>query len=228
VPGWYNDAAVTRLRAIALAALATLVVWTAPAAAQGPPPKIGPFAIDFHATVPRFPTGDPQLSDSRALLQAELPGAGLGLHGAATLYPIKWRAVTFGFGVDATVARARRASRAVSTTTVGRAVTERFSHIAPDISFNFGTGDGWSYISGGIGPGVWYLVPDGGLPMNADDQRLQTINYGGGARWFLNRHVAFSLDVRFYAVAPSAPDAGRPSSPRTTLLFLGGGVSLKQ
>ena len=32
--------------------------------------------------------------------------------------------------------------------------------------------------------------------------RLKTINYGGGARWFAKAHVAFSFDVRFYAINP--------------------------
>jgi hypothetical protein len=37
-----------------------------PAAAQDPPPRIGPFVVDLHATVPRFPQ-DPQLAASRAM-----------------------------------------------------------------------------------------------------------------------------------------------------------------
>ena len=35
-----------------------------------------------------------------------------------------------------------------------------------------------------------------------DDEPLNTINYGGGARWFIKPHVAFSFDVRFYAINP--------------------------
>lgn len=224
---WYNEPALSRSFVLVLAVAASLTLSERRAAAQDPPPRIGPFAVDLHLTIPRFPNRDAQLSESRALLQAEMPGAGLGLHGAASIYPVKWRALTVGIGVDATIARAHRGSRPVSTTAVGRAVTERFSHVAPDISFNFGSGDGWSYISGGIGPGIWYLAPDGAAPIGADSQRLQTINYGGGARWFTRRHLAFSFDVRFYAVAPSAPELGRPGSPRTTLLFMGAGISLK-
>jgi hypothetical protein len=149
------------------------------------------------------------------------------VHAAANFYVLTWKAMTFGVGVDATVARSHQSQQAISATETGRAVTERFSHIAPDLSFNFGTGDGWSYLSGGIGPAVWSLVPDAAAPANADRERLQTINYGGGARWFLNHRVAFSVDVRFYAINPGTPELGRPGGPRTTLLVIGGGISVK-
>ena len=197
------------------------------AAAQGPPRKIGPYAIDIHATVPRFPADDKVLADSRGLAQAELPSTGLGIHATATVYPLTWKALTFGLGADVTLARAHSSEKLITRTTMGRAVTERFSHFAPELSFNFGTGDGWSYLSGGIGPAVWSVVPDGTPDAAADTERLQTINYGGGARWFLNDHVAFSLDVRFYAINPGTPVQGRPGGPRKTLVFMGGGVSLR-
>ena len=43
----------------------------------------------------------------------------------------------------------------------------------PQLSLNFGTGDGWSYISGGLGPSIWSIVPDGAQPLPADDERLR-------------------------------------------------------
>lgn len=198
------------------------------AAAQDPPPRIGPFVVDVHATMPRFP-GDPQLAESRELLVGELPGAGLGLHAGVHAYPLTWKALTVGFGAEVTSTRAHRSSRRLSSETLGRAVTEQFTHVAPEVSFNFGTGDGWSYLSGGIGPGLWAVVPAEGAKRPPDLERLQTINYGGGARWFLTPHLAFSLDVRFYAINPSTPVPGTalPASPRTTLLIIGAGLSLK-
>jgi hypothetical protein len=59
-----------------------------------------------------------------------------------------------------------------------------------------------------------------------DDERIKTINYGGGARWFIKPHVAFSFDVRFYAINPSSSGAFA-ASPRTTLVVIGAGVSVK-
>jgi hypothetical protein len=207
---------------------AALLLAARGASAQDPPPRIGPFVLDIHGVVPRFPD-EPQLADSRGVTQGELPRTGLGLHGGAHLYVLKLKAITFGVGVDATRVRARRGVQPLGPGVPGRAVTEDFTHVAPELSFNFGNGNGWSYLSGGIGPGIWSLIPEGSGAIGADVERLQTINYGGGARWFMKRHLAFSFDVRFYAINPSTPDpaVARPASPRTTLLFVGGGISLK-
>src|SRR5438093_768461 len=70
-------------------------------------------------------------------------------------------------------------------------------------------------------------VPDKVPLLPADDDVLKTINYGGGARWFIRSRLAFSFDVRFYALNPGTPSAGYPASPRTTFLSIGAGVSLK-
>lgn len=212
------------------ALLLALVFNPLPAEAQAPPPRIGPWVLDLHGTLPRFPQKQ-QLADSRGISLTELPHGGFGLHGGVHVYPFSWKVITFGFGVDATIARAHRASALIDSSTgqMSRAVTSVFSHAAPEISFNFGSGNGWSYLSGGIGPGVWSIVPDGAAAAPPDSERLQTINYGGGARWFNFKHVAFSLDVRFYAIEPSTPvvGSGLPTSPRTRMLVIGAGLSFK-
>lgn len=203
-----------------------LVSVATPAIAQDAPPRIGPFVIDVHGTFPKF-NDDPQLAQSRGLLQAEMPGLGLGLHGGAHVYLLTWKAVTVGVGGAVTLARAHSSAKPLSSVQTGRAVTETFRHIAPELSFNFGTGDGWSYISGGIGPSQWSVAPDGRGKTAADVERLKTINYGGGARWFIKPHLAFSFDVRFYAIDPGTPLGSLNGSPRTTLLIMGAGISLK-
>jgi hypothetical protein len=204
-----------------------LGVGVRPAAAQDPPPRIGPFVIDIRGTVPKFPSDDQQLASSRGLQLQELPGRGLGLQVGAHIYPLRWKAVTFGIGAELATARAHLKSQQIAADYFGRATTERFTHLAPQISFNFGDGEGWSYISGGIGTSTWAVVPDGSAPDFPDTERLKTINYGGGARWFIKEHLAFTFDVRFYAVDPSTPVYGRPGGPRTTLLIMGAGISVK-
>jgi hypothetical protein len=218
----------TRLRSHLLTSLllSTLLLVAHTAAAQEPPPRIGPFVVDLHATVPRFPSND-QLALSRGLVVNELPGTGLGLYGGAHVYLLKWKAVTFGLGADLTLARAHQKEPQLGPDVFGRAVTERFTHFAPQLSFNFGDGDGWSYISGGIGTSTWSVVPDGQRAKDPDVEHLKTINYGGGARWFIKRHLAFSFDVRFYAIDPSTPLPNLPNGPRTTLLIMGAGISVK-
>src|SRR5262245_41747074 len=203
------------------------VVFIASAAvayAQEPPPRIPWFVIDLHGTVPRFPSSQP-LADSRRLTLAELPGTGLGLQLGLHLYPIHWKAITFGIGAEVAGTRARQEPLA---TNAGLSATEeKFLTAAPQLSFNFGSGNGWSYLSGGIGLSQWSLLPIGAEPLPQDTERLKTINYGGGARWFAKPHLAFSFDVRFYAINPGSPYSNLPGSPRTTLFVIGAGISVK-
>jgi len=196
------------------------------AGAQDPPPPIPRFVVDFRGSIPQFP-GNQQLADSRRLDLRELPGAGLGIDAGAHLSVLKWKAVTFGLGAHLTMARSGASAYSVEGRPARRAVTERFTSFTPQLSFNFGTGDGWSYVSGGIGRSVWSIVPEGAESQPADQERLYTINYGGGARWFIKRHVAFTFDVRFHALDPGSPQGAVPGSPRTRLVIIGAGVSLK-
>jgi hypothetical protein len=203
-----------------------------PASAQEPPPPIPHFVVDLHGVFPGFPI-EQALADSRGLGPSglsELPGRGFGGDIAVHFYPFRWRAITFGIGARAMGARATKEPDPIPGSTLV-AVTEKFSYIGPELSFNFGTGTGWSYLSAGISGSHWSVIPklpDGtdAPPQPPDEERLKTIAYGGGARWFAKPHVAFSFDVRFYAINPSTPGV-YPPSPRTTLLVIGAGISIK-
>jgi len=196
-----------------------------PLFAQEPPPPIPWFVLDAHATIPRFPS-DAELANSRGMELGELPGVGLGLQAGLHFYPLRWRGITFGIGGEVTANRSR--SQPPPTNSALRSAEEKFLSAAPQLSFNFGNAHGWSYLSGGIGLSQWSLIPDDrDEPLPGDTERLKTINYGGGARWFARPHLAFSFDVRFYAINPGTPYLGHPGSPRTTLMIIGAGVSLK-
>ena len=79
-----------------------------------------------------------------------------------------------------------------------------------------------------LGRSTWAVVPQGQEGFAADSEQLKTISYGGGARWFIKTHLAFSFDVRFYAINPGTPFvAGVLGSPRKTLLVIGAGVSVR-
>jgi len=207
---------------------ALLIFCAAAARAQEPPPKIGPFVVDLHGTVPSFPEAEP-LAASRELALAELPGHGFGWQLSAHGYFLRWHAVTFGIGGEVAGGRAHNTPPPPvgDPATALRPVDERFRSIGSQLSFNFGTGNGWSYISGGLGQSTWSVIPAGGTPVPSDLAHLKTINYGGGARWFDKKHVAFSFDVRFYAINPGPPSDVDPGGPRTTLLVIGAGVSVR-
>jgi hypothetical protein len=193
--------------------------------AQDQPRPIGPFVLDVRATLPRLPDSV-ELADSRGLVLADVPSGGLGFDLGAHLYGLRWHVVTFGLGAQVTFGRAH-GSGADGTGAAGLRVTSRFTHVAPQLSLNFGSRDGWSYLSGGFGPSTWSIVPDGRDAAAPDEERLRTINYGGGARWFTRRRVAFHFDVRFYLVSAGSPGVTLPGSPATRLLILGAGVSLR-
>ncbi len=202
--------------------------------AQEPPPPIGPFVVDLHGIAPKF--GDStELADSRGLSPIELPGLSLGVTGGAHLYLPKFAGLTIGLGGEVAIAQAHSSppttvvdsSTGLVTPSTFRPVTETFKSFSPQLSLNFGNGHGWSYLSVGIGRSLLSIIPEGGTPRPVDDESIRTINYGGGARWFIKPHLAFSLDVRFYEIDNGTPTLGFPGSPRTVLFVIGAGVSLK-
>lgn len=218
------------MRVLATCAALMFLSLSRPALAQDPPPPIPWVVVDLHATVPRFPSDDANLAASRGLQSvAELPGTGLGAQIGLHLYPLHTRYVTVGVGGELAIGRAR--STPVQPPTIEgatplRAVEERITSLSPQLSLNFGNGSGWSYLSAGLGQTTWYVEPAdlGEYPPNSD--RLKTLNYGGGARWFIKPHVAFSFDVRFYAISPGFAYIF-PATPRASMLVIGAGVSVK-
>jgi hypothetical protein len=205
--------------------LALFALAGSPAVAQEPPPPIGPFVIDLHGTFPRFPSDSSQLALSRGLSVAQLPGSGLGVQVGAHLYFLHIKAITFGVGAEVATGRSSQTQEPPSTLAP---TEEHFSTFSPQLSFNFGHGRGWSYLSGGLGRSNWAIVPVGQEKGPADLEVLKTLNYGGGARWFVKPHLAFSLDVRIYVIGPGTPYfEGALGGPRTNLLVIGAGISVK-
>jgi hypothetical protein len=196
-----------------------------PAHAQDPPPPIGPWVVDVHASIPSFPNDSQELADSRSVSLGSLPGRGWGAQLGAHYYFFHWKALTVGVGGELMVARATSTPAEGSTGLVP--MVERVVTASPQLSFNFGTGHGWSYLSGGIGRSVWALHETGLEPSAADVEPLGTVNYGAGARWFIKNHLAFSLDARFYQIKPGTPIPPQPGSPQQHLFIVSAGISLK-
>src|SRR6266511_6041011 len=110
---------------VAVVSLVLSIVTAASARAQDPPPKIGPFVIDIRGVVPRFPA-DADLATSRDVTVAELPGRGLGIQIGAHVYPLRWRAITFGVGGEL-VRSHSRTSPAEGQGAAVRATEEKFT-----------------------------------------------------------------------------------------------------
>ena len=107
----------------------------------------------------------------------------------------------------------------------GLPVTSRFSAVSPQISFNFGHRNGWSYLSGGLGTSRLNVYPE--QPATPVQRGSRTLNYGGGARWFLTPNLALSLDLRFFAISPIEQLGEQPGSPRQTMTAANIGVSVR-
>ena len=163
--------------------------------------------VDLHASIPEFPSDDVGSGGQPEHEPCRAAGARARRADRLHLYPLNTRIVTFGLGgelVDRPRAadaggrrhRLRVASRCAPS-------EERITSLSPQLSLNFGNGSGWSYLSAGLGADDMVarhrrICVD--YPPNSD--RLKTLNYGGGARWFIKPHLAFSFDVRFYAISP--------------------------
>jgi hypothetical protein len=125
--------------------------------------------------------------------------------------------------------RARRSHTLAAATEAaapGPTVNSRFTALSPQVSFNFGAREGWSYISGGIGTSKFTAEREG-TPLPPQESGSKTINYGGGARWFSKKHVAFSVDLRFCAINPQLATGTRPAAPRMTLWAFSVGAGFK-
>lgn len=115
-------------------------------------------------------------------------------------------------------------------------VTTRIRMFTPQLSLNFGSSRGWSYLSAGVGQiavstatsefatGSSSTAPTT-VARTRDTAALQTTNVGGGARWFNTEHLAFSFDVRIHK-ARGRTKAGVSTVP-VTLVTASAGLSFK-
>ena len=200
-----------------------LMIAATPAAAQDPG-RIGPFVVDLRGSFVSVGQ-DPLLAANRGLGPAQLAGSGLGLDIGGHVYPFRWRSITFGVGASALFMSTSRTPGQDDPDPDGPTVNTRFRALSPQLSFNFGDGDGWSYLSGGIGTSRLSVFIE--QETEPPQRRAGTLNYGGGARWFARPGLAFSFDLRLFAISPLEQTDTEPGSPRMTRVALSVGVSIK-
>lgn len=219
-----------------------LVLNGVPATAQIPLPGVpGPYVIDVRGTassVPALLPFFPPLGTTTLV-----PTRGIGFDVGAHVYPMSLGAARLGIGVNLvrvggwaeTVVAPPSSGGSTSTGTpagtnssagsTGPRVEVALMALAPQVSFNFGKADGWSYVSAGLGVvSVTTRVtraPVASANVEQDNGALRAINFGGGARWFTSSHLAVGFDLRFHRVA-----AG-DTTPSTMLIAASVGISLR-
>ncbi|HVG70411.1 MAG TPA: hypothetical protein VM819_05850, partial [Vicinamibacterales bacterium] len=93
--------------------------------------------------------------------------------------------------------------------------------LAPQVSANFGTRDGWSYLSAGVGIASVATEAADVMPGENESGRLRVVNFGGGARWFITERLAFGFDVRAHRIAAGS------GTPKTALFAVSAGLSIR-
>jgi hypothetical protein len=205
-------------------------------AQQEQPP--GPFVIDVRGAFAGFKPTDATATPF-GLLKAKMPNQGLGLDLGVHVYPLRRHRLTLGLGGSWLSSRGEKVPDAKTAPTDPR-VKEWFSALSTQLSLNFGSSNGWSYISGGIGTAKRAIrvtqpttsttttttTTTSTSDVTPEGRRTKAINYGGGARWFASSHFAFGFDLRWYAVNPALATTTVPELPRQTLFVANAGISI--
>lgn len=219
----------TAMRIVLGLLAAAIVSLTATAAvAQSVPDRLPVVVVDVRAALPRFGqskvTAATLIADP-AIDPLDLPTVAVAPVVGVQFYPL--RTDGFALGIGGEYLMSHVTNQPIDATTnkpMGTAIERQFRSASVQISFNFGHRLGWSYLSAGMGPLTYDTYLTGGTP---DGLHPATLNYGGGARWFTSKHVALSLDLRFYATKPANPTLVVGERQRQRLMVLSAGISIK-
>jgi opacity protein-like surface antigen len=196
----------------------------APAAAQVVQPP-GPFVIDARGAFSTVGRSD-DLALPRGLQATELPRRVLGLDVGAHVYPVRG---TVTLGVGASLVRLGGTQTPDTEDTAPDAPvtsgTFTLTGIAPQVSLNFGSSRGWSYVGAGLG--LSRLKVGRAESTLESSPQLLTLNMGGGARWFVSEHVAFNFDLRFYRAGAKELSAEYIGNPTVSMFVVSAGLSFK-
>ena len=211
------------------------LVVAVPASAQiAPSDPPGPYAIDLRGMV----LGVPQDPGFFPVVPAGtvIPSRGFGFEAGGHVYVMRVGGGRLGIGASALRVRASSSppeapAPAPGTTPTPRTIPDldaTLTIVAPQLSLNFGSAAGWSYVSGGYGFAE-SRVATGGIARTAEREsgRLRSYNAGGGARWFRSDHLAFSFDVRVHIIDAKGQPVPLVSTPRSILMAASVGISLR-
>jgi hypothetical protein len=195
---------------------------------------IARFVVDARGTSAGLPTEPGWVPLVPA--ETQVPSRALGVDLGAHVYPIRIKSAAIGIGATWGFARGRTTPPELPPGTTPPLVpvpevTTQTTSLVPQVSLNFGHALGWSYLSAGLGQtrvesearaltGTIQYTP-------RDSEWIKTINFGGGARWFVNDHLGVSFDLRWYKLSIVPASNTHPGAPRASLLTAAVGVSLK-
>jgi hypothetical protein len=223
-PGPVACCTLSAMRVFTLAT-ALWLVCTGVASAQQLKP-IPPFAFDLRG----FYSGlgqDPVTAAALGVQDTDLPNRGLGAVAGIQIYLLRRGGFAFGIGGETMMAHGKAQQQdAVTGDPVGLPIVQNVRSLSGQVSLNFGHRYGWSYISVGMGP-LTFATYQGDTAPADPAPSASTPNFGGGARWFSNEHLAFCFDVRFYQTAPSSDSPVYPPRQRMRLLVMSAGISIK-
>jgi hypothetical protein len=207
------------LRAAAWGA-ATAILIAVPAAGQTTSPP-GPWVLDVRGVTSAVPT---DASFYPTLTSTVVPSRGFGADVGGHVYLFNVGPARVGLGGGVMFVRATTtapASTQEGSATVGQRLSLTMRVIAPQISFNFGSRDGWSYLSAGLGIGSVNTEATDASPGTEESGLRRSLNFGGGARWFIKPRVAFSIDLRAHQMA------GGDVTPRVSVFAVSAGMSIR-
>jgi hypothetical protein len=199
------------------------VVATGQAAAQTTAPP-GPWVLDVRGVTSPVPT---DAGFYPPLAATSVPSRGFGADLGAHVYLWSLKLARIGLGGNFVLVRSTVVSPAaapedepVEASPMQR-VTLNMRAIVPQISANFGSRDGWSYLSAGVGIAAVATEAADLMPGRHESGRLRSVNFGGGARWFITPRVAFGFDLRAHRIAAGS------DTPKTSLFAVGAGLSIR-
>jgi hypothetical protein len=191
---------------------------------------IGRFVLDLRAAsvgLPAIEGWTPTVPEN-----TQVPARAFGLEVGGHVYFLRLPGITFGIGATYLVGNGTSSLPELPAGTPQPIpeVTTRLRSLAPQLSMNFGHSLGWSYLSLGLGRSrvESEATPVGGITFTPrDSDWLKTLNYGGGARWFINDHVGVGFDLRWHKLSVVPTTSTHPGAPRATLFTAGAGLVLK-
>jgi hypothetical protein len=167
-------------------AAAVMVLAAAPAAAQQAP--VSGYVIDLRGATSGLPNSTAYFPGIPS--DTTVPARGFGFDLGAHVYLLKVGPSKVGVGAN---------YAGVRGTAPG--IVTNLRTLAPQVSFNFGGRNGWSYLSAGIGR-AWIRTraDTGSGTETAETGGISATNVGGGARWFLSSRIAVGFDLRLHRI----------------------------